>query len=68
MQTCAHCGGSIDPDRDYQRIGAWRKKRHGNNSANFVRLIEPVPDTWACRHCVEYVLPRGLSPTQMELT
>lgn len=49
---CQFCGEPVDVERDYQRIEAWRRKRHGTNSANYVRLIEPR-DQWACRFCVE---------------
>lgn len=51
---CIFCGGGVDPEADYQHIHAYRKKRHGTNSANYVRLMEPHPDEqWACQFCVD---------------
>jgi hypothetical protein len=62
--SCAFCGNDgIDPEQDYQRIRAWRAKRHGTNSPNYVRLIEPQEGEWACRWCIDK-LANGVSPHQ----
>jgi hypothetical protein len=64
---CAFCGrAGIDEDRDYQRIRAWRKHRHGTNSPNYVRLIEPVSDQWAHAACVD-LEANGITATQLGL-
>jgi len=64
--ACEFCGKhNIDPENDYQYIHAWRKKRHGTNSANFVRLIEPQ-GRWACRFCIDR-MSNGLNAGQESL-
>jgi hypothetical protein len=66
---CTFCGEHpIDPEQDYQHIQAWRAKRHGNNSPNYVRAYEQHDDgKWACRWCIDK-LANGVSPHQQTLT
>jgi hypothetical protein len=59
------CEETINPDRDYQRVRGWTRRRDAGG-ANQITLRE-VGSEWACRWCVERAR-RGINAGQIELT